>query len=103
MQTNRGNTAKREAHPIKERLSKDVHFILASCLHQFDEVNELDEDRHFNVDAVLTGAVNGTRQYKERRTGRVNQAARRTYQGVLPRGEFIPHANLFNSVVRAHQ
>jgi hypothetical protein len=95
-------THKRAAHPIKERLSKDVHFILASCLHQFEEVNEIGDEKHFNVDAVLRGAVHGARQHRERRTGRVDHAVRREYAGTLPRGAFIPHENLFNAVVRAH-
>ncbi len=97
-------TSKEERRHLKQRLSEDVHVILSGCIHQFDEETELDEV-HFNVDGILAGRTPATRQLNERRTGR--RYAMRTeeykpYATAISRGTFMPHKNLFNSIVQAH-
>jgi hypothetical protein len=93
---------KMPAHHVKAKLSKDVHSILKTCLHEFEDEQREIEDKSFNVDAVIAGRSVQPRMIHELRNEAVSKArtarteSRNQYIQPLTlasRGSFIPSSH----------
>ena len=92
-----------EPHVVRDRLGKDVSRILSGSIHHFDEVDEQIEEKHFDVDGIITGRPSREQRASARRS--IPQSRMRTYAPVVPvpqnahiltrptRGNFIPSSH----------
>jgi hypothetical protein len=99
MTTTEHSTAKHglQPHEVRSNLTKRIEKILADSLHNFEELEQELDERHFDVDGILSGRPSREQRSSIRRSAPVrahryaNTVSDNPYALTRPnRGSFIP-------------